>query len=226
MSVCEGFCFIFFFFNDTATTEIYTLSLHDALPICPGSSPPRTWLGGCGVRWRAVPGPEVPARSAASSSAESPRPRRRTAAPLCRTRAGTSASVAFSDGVPAIPGACPSARSLAQQREVVGSRRGRHLRGRQVRIVFQIQPRRALLDPAQQQVLDGIKGDGWQPQGIVDGPRYFRECEGLQQSQRLYVFAFALLTQAGLHQPAQFREALWQNPPGERRRLVQRVGLV
>ena len=23
-----------FFFNDTATTEIYTLSLHDALPIC------------------------------------------------------------------------------------------------------------------------------------------------------------------------------------------------
>src|SRR5260370_1348087 len=27
------FVFIFFFFNDTATTEIYTLSLHDALPI-------------------------------------------------------------------------------------------------------------------------------------------------------------------------------------------------
>src|SRR3712207_7072929 len=25
-----------FFFNDTATTEIYTLSLHDALPICEG----------------------------------------------------------------------------------------------------------------------------------------------------------------------------------------------
>src|SRR2546430_11605959 len=26
-------CYILFFFNDTATTEIYTLSLHDALPI-------------------------------------------------------------------------------------------------------------------------------------------------------------------------------------------------
>src|SRR3712207_7122613 len=26
-------CYVFFFFNDTATTEIYTLSLHDALPI-------------------------------------------------------------------------------------------------------------------------------------------------------------------------------------------------
>src|SRR5256885_4018524 len=34
--------FVFFFFNDTATTEIYTLSLHDALPICmapAGASP-------------------------------------------------------------------------------------------------------------------------------------------------------------------------------------------
>src|SRR5258708_20729468 len=32
----------FFFFNDTATTEIYTLSLHDALPICvrPGAAGP------------------------------------------------------------------------------------------------------------------------------------------------------------------------------------------
>src|SRR2546429_6452513 len=28
-----SFTFFFFFFNDTATTEIYTLSLHDALPI-------------------------------------------------------------------------------------------------------------------------------------------------------------------------------------------------
>src|SRR5215813_15195798 len=32
--------FFYFFFNDTATTEIYTLSLHDALPI---SAPARGW---------------------------------------------------------------------------------------------------------------------------------------------------------------------------------------
>src|SRR2546426_4956598 len=31
-----SFACFFFFFNDTATTEIYTLSLHDALPICRG----------------------------------------------------------------------------------------------------------------------------------------------------------------------------------------------
>src|SRR6266540_7498499 len=34
VSVLRSICFLFFFFfNDTATTEIYTLSLHDALPI-------------------------------------------------------------------------------------------------------------------------------------------------------------------------------------------------
>src|SRR2546426_11400044 len=33
-------CVFFFFFNDTATTEIYTLSLHDALPICRPLPPP------------------------------------------------------------------------------------------------------------------------------------------------------------------------------------------
>src|SRR2546422_11601460 len=40
MSIVHSLCFLyltrlffFFFFNDTATTEIYTLSLHDALPI-------------------------------------------------------------------------------------------------------------------------------------------------------------------------------------------------
>src|SRR2546426_8401477 len=34
MSACFVYtCLFFFFFNDTATTEIYTLSLHDALPI-------------------------------------------------------------------------------------------------------------------------------------------------------------------------------------------------
>src|SRR5256884_5599601 len=35
----DTFCF-FFFFNDTATTEIYTLSLHDALPIFPSNACP------------------------------------------------------------------------------------------------------------------------------------------------------------------------------------------
>src|SRR6266704_7195938 len=45
-SLVNYFVFLFFFFNDTATTEIYTLSLHDALPISRGSrstGTPRSW---------------------------------------------------------------------------------------------------------------------------------------------------------------------------------------
>src|SRR5215510_2297486 len=46
---------VFFFFNDTATTEIYTLSLHDALPISTRavSASPATWVCCSTVpRWR------------------------------------------------------------------------------------------------------------------------------------------------------------------------------
>src|SRR3712207_8599821 len=53
----------FFFFNDTATTEIYTLSLHDALPIsCRArrAPPPRR------TRW-AAPWPRTRARPACGS---------------------------------------------------------------------------------------------------------------------------------------------------------------
>src|SRR5688572_32103071 len=35
--ISSPFFLFFFFFNDTATTEIYTLSLHDALPISPSN---------------------------------------------------------------------------------------------------------------------------------------------------------------------------------------------
>src|SRR6266542_6541422 len=43
--------FLFFFFNDTATTEIYTLSLHDALPIL-AWTPWLPVMGCCSARSR------------------------------------------------------------------------------------------------------------------------------------------------------------------------------
>src|SRR3712207_8783113 len=59
--MCDYLCgsVVLFFFNDTATTEIYTLSLHDALPICRCSScrtacPRYPWRSPCRPRgWRA-----------------------------------------------------------------------------------------------------------------------------------------------------------------------------
>src|SRR3712207_9046575 len=47
----------FFFFNDTATTEIYTLSLHDALPIWPGAA--SGWRS-CSPCWRRSTSPAPP----------------------------------------------------------------------------------------------------------------------------------------------------------------------
>src|SRR3712207_9459604 len=53
-----------FFFNDTATTEIYTLSLHDALPICGRQHGPRggrcRWSRRLPTRWRRHQMPELP----------------------------------------------------------------------------------------------------------------------------------------------------------------------
>src|SRR5437879_7679645 len=59
-----SFLFSFFFFNDTATTEIYTLSLHDALPI--SCRHRRNWLT---VRRR----PDSPSGSCQSSDRKSTR---------------------------------------------------------------------------------------------------------------------------------------------------------
>src|SRR5438067_13848696 len=46
--------FFFFFFNDTATTEIYTLSLHDALPIYKNPGIEEVWHGGKVTRRRLI----------------------------------------------------------------------------------------------------------------------------------------------------------------------------
>src|SRR5256885_11443174 len=54
--LCTTMYCLFFFFNDTATTEIYTLSLHDALPILPVSSRCRRFPGCTRVSCRTRPG--------------------------------------------------------------------------------------------------------------------------------------------------------------------------
>src|SRR2546428_10691965 len=57
---------VFFFFNDTATTEIYTLSLHDALPIWGRGDVQHVYVlagGGAGPGGPPRGGPPGPARS-------------------------------------------------------------------------------------------------------------------------------------------------------------------
>src|SRR3712207_9463837 len=73
------FIFAFFFFNDTATTEIYTLSLHDALPISTASCSLRA-AASAGRRGRqqapAAPLPPIPSRRCRSRGGTANAPRR------------------------------------------------------------------------------------------------------------------------------------------------------
>src|SRR2546426_9135694 len=68
--LCSCPYFFFFFFNDTATTEIYTLSLHDALPI----------LGRAQAPWpdRTAPGPGDAVREPRARDAGPPGDRKST----------------------------------------------------------------------------------------------------------------------------------------------------
>src|SRR5215216_4584890 len=51
----DSLVFFFFFFNDTATTEIYTLSLHDALPISCSAATPACSSACWARRWLSSP---------------------------------------------------------------------------------------------------------------------------------------------------------------------------
>src|SRR3712207_7309172 len=71
-------CFVFFFFNDTATTEIYTLSLHDALPISPSrtSTATRASSGTAATRSSSSPRTRASSRSRGCCGTASCRPSR------------------------------------------------------------------------------------------------------------------------------------------------------
>src|SRR5467141_3936931 len=103
LSICPFFFFsLFFFFNDTATTEIYTLSLHDALPI---------WIRHP-ARTDAVPGTRLLVQDGVSDTRQiDARVRRdvardgkavddqvRKARPLCIARRASGITVAAGDG--------------------------------------------------------------------------------------------------------------------------------
>src|SRR6266516_7869498 len=107
------FHLIFFFFNDTATTEIYTLSLHDALPIptgstgrprlrLPGSRPGRSSRGSGAARYKSLPS----RRRAAQPPPPWPHGRARRA-PASRRGCGSGA------------GAWPSGAEPQQRRQAV-----------------------------------------------------------------------------------------------------------
>ena len=75
-------------------------------------------------------------------------------------------------------------------------------------------------------MLHGVEADGAACDRIANGGGDVVDAEDLHQSQHLHELALALLAHAGFQQPAQGGELLRQLPAGERRGLVQRVGLL
>src|SRR2546425_8959863 len=75
----------YFFFNDTATTEIYTLSLHDALPISKPAAVPQP----CHSAWKSPAG-QTPPRRRCRKNARPKSPRRLPTALLWRQRQSRS----------------------------------------------------------------------------------------------------------------------------------------
>src|SRR6266850_5490400 len=83
------FFLFFFFFNDTATTEIYTLSLHDALPIRARPHDERSGVAAC-VRLSSVASasPSTPAVSEAPAH-----PRSSSSAPTASSRSPADSAI-------------------------------------------------------------------------------------------------------------------------------------
>src|SRR2546429_19125 len=90
---------LFFFFNDTATTEIYTLSLHDALPICfcrSGAGRKGAAAGGCASACAGAGGRGVNASASARGQAGSSAAGGRGGGVMVRGAAGAGAKRLFS----------------------------------------------------------------------------------------------------------------------------------
>src|SRR6266545_6745836 len=117
------FIYFFFFFNDTATTEIYTLSLHDALPILPTAwarSPTTTaWRSG------APSASAFSSRRSASRTSRSKWPGAASASRWCRPRTRLPSRATGASRSPSADRGRPLPAN-DQDREIVGGLAARH----------------------------------------------------------------------------------------------------
>src|SRR5216683_1670218 len=162
MTSCSVYVLVVFFFNDTATTEIYTLSLHDALPIS-AARQGRFWdmhellfhrqkalgdgdLRGYAARllawtWRRStgtgPAARWPAGSAGMPAAAWPRARWRARRPCSSTASCTAAATARPPCWPRCPHEPPGPHAAQYQADPAGGhrRRMRSLPGGQLTVI-------------------------------------------------------------------------------------------
>jgi hypothetical protein len=89
-----------------------------------------------------------------------------------------------------------------------------------------VEARRAPLDAAQHQVLDGIEANRASRHRIADRSGHIVDAERLHQAQHLHELAFARFAHARFQEAAQRRELLRQLPADQRCGLVERIDLL
>lgn len=101
-----------------------------------------------------------------------------------------------------------------------------NVRLRQIGIGAEIEPGRAALDAAEDELFDGVEARRPKLDGIFDSISDEVFVKHLQQPQHLDELAFAAVAHAGFKQPPQMQELLGQNPSLQRPRLIQGAGLL
>ena len=109
---------------------------------------------------------------------------------------------------------------------MAGGRGRGDIGARQIGVVVKIELRRPLLNPAEQQMLDGVEAHRPQSQGVLDGGMKVIEAEGLQEPEHLDIFAPAHHQHARLHQAAEAVELLGEMPFRQWCGLVERIDLL
>src|SRR5208282_599865 len=99
-------------------------------------------------------------------------------------------------------------------------------RSRQIWIERQIEPRRPVLQSGEQQHLHCIKADGAKPQRFAHGPFHLVLMEILHQPQYLDELAPSHGPHPSFHEPPQPMNAVRKPPIVQRRRLIERLGLL
>ena len=119
-----------------------------------------------------------------------------------------------------------SCRNSVQERGVIRRTGFAYIGLGQIGIGAQIEPGRAALDAAEDELLDGIEAGRSQLDGIFDGIGDKVFVKHLNQPQHLDDLAFAAVAHAGFKPPPQMQELLGSNPALQRPRLIQGAGLL
>ena len=94
-----------------------------------------------------------------------------------------------------------------------------------MRILRQVEAGRPVVEAAQNEMLDGVEPGRAQSQGVLDSATDVGQPKVLEEPQDLHILAGPGFAQPGLQEPPQPEKLVWQRPPGQRRRLIERARL-